>query len=88
MWRYLRTGMCFGVLVARSIGLPAAGGQHFLLDTGTLSRIGLLSGNSGRQDVEQPGHGLMSGRDASVTAAAFAAGASTSRVPIARSEDR
>ncbi len=33
-------GHVLRVLVARWIGLPAAGGQHFLLDTGTLSVLG------------------------------------------------
>jgi hypothetical protein len=28
------------VLAARWLGLPAGGGQHFLLDTGTLSVLG------------------------------------------------
>lgn len=30
-------GHVLRVLVARWLGLPAGGGQHFLLDTGTLS---------------------------------------------------
>jgi broad specificity phosphatase PhoE len=33
-------GHVLRVLVARWIGLPAAGGQHFLLDTGTLCVLG------------------------------------------------
>jgi broad specificity phosphatase PhoE len=37
-------GHVLRVLVARWIGLPASGGQHFLLDTGTLSVLGYYRG--------------------------------------------
>ena len=33
-------GHVLRVLVARWLGLPAGGGQHFLLDTGTLCVLG------------------------------------------------
>jgi probable phosphoglycerate mutase len=37
-------GHVLRVLVARWLGLPAGGGQHFLLDTGTLSVLGYYRG--------------------------------------------
>jgi probable phosphoglycerate mutase len=37
-------GHVFRVLVARWVGLPASAGQHFLLDTGTLSVLGYYRG--------------------------------------------
>jgi broad specificity phosphatase PhoE len=37
-------GHVLRVLVARWIGLPVAGGQHFLLDTGTLCALGYYCG--------------------------------------------
>ena len=38
-------GHIFRVLVARWIGLPASAGQHFLLDTATLSILGAYRGS-------------------------------------------
>jgi broad specificity phosphatase PhoE len=38
-------GHIFRVLVARWIGLPAAAGQHFLLDTATLNVLGYYRGS-------------------------------------------
>jgi probable phosphoglycerate mutase len=38
-------GHVFRVLVARWIGIPPAGGQHFLLDTATLSVVGYYVGS-------------------------------------------
>jgi probable phosphoglycerate mutase len=37
-------GHVLRVLVARWLGLPAGGGQHFLLDTGTMSVLGYYRG--------------------------------------------
>ena len=46
-------GHVLRVLVARWIGLPAGGGQHFLLDTGTLCVLGYYRGNTRRANLER-----------------------------------
>ena len=46
-------GHLLRVLAARWMGLPAGGGQHFPLDTGTLCVLELLPRNTGREDPER-----------------------------------
>ncbi len=54
-------GHVLRVLVARWIGLPAGGGQHFLLDTGTLSVLGYYRDIPAVQDLERASHRLERG---------------------------
>ena len=46
-------GHVLRVFVARWIGLPPGGGQHFLLNTGTLCVLGYLPRNTGCTDLER-----------------------------------